>query len=304
MRKYVPFIVVFVIFVILFTCMLMNKNQDSSLAVIYTNYNIELQNSSFINIKMYVNSKNSFLTNKNQIVSSRIIDEEQNNVINLELERIIDTKGVLNYEKGFNEYVYSFKILFDIEDDFYMEIDNALLELTFSNYKKRLIRIGDLSMVKQTNIDDCLSITKVKPLICFNGSSNVLGGIIYKVRNNNTTQVSLKNISPLNINVSIGSGVKVLSHDDYQSFSDIVGYDYIEETKNTSDFTINLNHQEEKYIFVPLIYDKATMINSFPILIEYEMEGKIYDYYYGKYLYYELGNSTITSSDINVYDFK
>lgn len=289
MRKIAPFLSVGLILIAFAIAIMTSINKAKEMIIsCFKNYNVSsyvFETDNF-NISLYCNDKDSYFLDEKQIVNTYLSDENENNTLTLTINSISKTTEYINYEKKkYNMYLFNFSIPTNFSDEFYWRIENAFLNVTFLNQKTFKILIGNFNYNKYNkNFNKDLSISLVKPLV-FDEEMSYLGGVIYKVNNNSSSNLYIKKIEILNCGVVPGDDVKITQLIDTINFNDASGYDhkYVKEQKNE----LNILIRKEEVIFLPLYYEKIFSLQNFPIKIIYEKDAKQYSYIFENYSYYK-----------------
>ncbi len=291
MRKIAPLLSVGLILIAFVIAIMISINKGKEMVIsCFKNYNVSsyvFENDDF-DVLLYCNNDESYFVDEKQIVNAYLSDEKENNTLTLKINAISKTMEYINYENDkYNMFLFNFSIPTNFSDEYYWYLENAFLNIDFLNQKKFKILIGNFSYNKYNkNINHDLSISLIKPLI-FDEEMSYLGGVIYKVNNNSSSDFNVKKIEILNCGVIPGDDVKITQLSDTINFNDVSGYEHEYVKAQKDELNILIRKGREEAIFLPLYYDKLFSLQNFPIKITYEKDGKQYSYIFENYSYYK-----------------
>ena len=304
MRKIIPFICIGVIVIIFSIAIIFfTKEIDTKVLTYFKNYNVSslIGDDDYINVSIYINNKKSYFIDKDQITTSYLLSKSENDSIKLELKDVVKSNESIKINnEEYYLYLFKFKLLINIEDNYNFELEEAYLNLCYQNNKNYKLNIGQFTFNKYKKHDSSISISLVKPLT-FEDTNSYLGGVVYGIQNNLNKSITIKQIDILNVNVSCGDNIKEVSNYDSIDFEDVSGYNHSYVNMNNKDINITINANENKKIIVPLYYVELFILNKFPLKITYLYNGNTYEYIYGIYNYYNPIKEVVSDDNYMIY---
>lgn len=250
-------------------------------------YNMVLvSDDEYLEIPIFISNKNSFFTEKENIESIIISNNDESLKFNLDSISECSEKIHLK-DKWFFKYIYKLKPIIDKTVDFTLEIINAKLEIDFKRGTNASISIGSLSIYAYNNTSDVIAISKLKGLVN-EVDANTLVGILIGIKNTSNKDLKIKNIYPLDANI-IASYNEIIELNDFnqkESISKIVGYDYkLYENIYNDDLDVGLN--DEIKLFIPLKYMDKLIVNKVGFLLEFEYDMQIQYFLIDDFLFFD-----------------
>lgn len=307
MRKIIPYIII-CCFCIVFTVVLfvsLNKKTNGKFFVYEKNYNIVYDNDvKKLNISIFVNDKKSYLVDKQQVKNCYIIDKDNSSVIDVSLMNITFNNNEVEYEdNNYFEYLFTFNINFNTEEDTEWYFNQAILQLNYNGNIMYDILIGQFSFVKVMNKNDDVVISYIKPIISEVETNSYLSGLILGIRKNDTNNIILNNIQIMNTNIGAGELISISKEKPLENtFEDIFQYDFINTNKGNGNINYNIIDDKIIYVKIPIYYEYLYLATSFPIKINYSLKNKELDYYLYDYTFYEPTNEIINKKNIHFYN--
>lgn len=306
MRKYIPYIVLIVFFVITMVFLLIpTKSKDEKIIYFKKNYNITslVNNNDYLNIEVLINNSKSYFVDKSQIVHSYLIDKQLTSIIDLQIVDIIEDSELVDYnDEIYNRYTFVFKILFKTDTHLEWYIKNAVLMLGYNENKNYELNIGNISLIKLEKNNNIITISHVKPLIANINKNNYLAGIIVGIRSTNEEQLLLKDIRILNEGICVGDNiVELINVPEGNNFEDIVGYEFINQEAGNGIINNDID-TNVTYFLIPLYYEELTVTNYFPIEFNIIKNSEIIKFYFSGFKYFEISNLIVEQKDVIVQD--
>ena len=225
-----------------------------------------------IEIPIFISMEDSYIINKDNVISSKIKNDQDSIAFNI--NRIVDTEEkALIKNKRFHKYILILNPVLKLEDDFTLEIDNAILEINYSQGINININIGSFSYYYYSTSGNDLSISKLKGLVN-TYTDKLLVGVQIGLKSNTDDVIKITNIKALDTNVILAKSSIVLNKDFTQGakIDDFLGYTY-DPYGDFEDRDFNIILDKEYNLFIPLKYKKDILLNKLGFLIEYEING-------------------------------
>lgn len=242
-------------------------------------------------IPIYININSSFISKKENIKKSFIVDEDENNVIKIDLTELERTSHTANID---DENYYCYLYSFDIDKTDNIVINDAYLRLD-SNETIIKMSIGSITINKTSTFDNSnnlISITNLKGIINTldnektKGSKREVVGIALGLKNNYNESIEIKSITPLDCNYNPAfSEIIYLESlpNSNERINNILGYeyDYYHYNQNTSEEKVVISGKERINLLLPLKKIGPYSSNCFGLLVEFvnnrtKEEYKIY----------------------------
>lgn len=249
---------------------------------------VSLSNEEKIDIGIFIDHKNSFITNIENISSCYIGDDD--NILNLKIENIIQSNQITKLK---NKDFYLFNFLFSpkliLESDFSFEVFNASLIINYTQGEDIKIRIGSFSYYYfSNNNNEHLSINKLKGLV--NEIENqTLVGVGLGLKNNSSSSLVIKQIIPLDVNLEISyENIKDnITFNNNDLIEEVLGYNYNIYNNNIDFSEINKVINNEVYLFLPLKYKNKLIVNNLGLLVIYELNEEEYKLYIDDFVFFK-----------------
>lgn len=257
-------------------------------------YNMVLVNEDeSLEIPLFISNTNSYFTEKANIES--IIISNNDETLKFNLESINENKEkILLKDKWFFKYVYKLKPIIDKTVDITLEMKNAKLEISFKRGTNSSIAIGSLCIYSFNNTSENLSIIKLKGLVNdFDG--NKLVGVLMGLKNNTKEDLIIKNIYPLDININ-ASYAEIIELNDFnqkENISYILGYNY-KLYENIENDNLEISLSDEIKLFIPIKYKDRITVNKVGFLIEYVMNNELHYYIIDDFLFFDSNDYLIS----------
>ncbi|MDD3171650.1 MAG: hypothetical protein PHO86_04945 [Bacilli bacterium] len=258
-----------------------------------------------LDINVLINSKETKATNYNKFTNAYVTDRSRNNEILLSLIEIKETdESYFIDDEEFYLYVFSFRIPLRTNEEFSLEIGDAILRINYSSIQVSL-EIGSFSYYKVPYYGDnlgYLAISKLKPLVNEVNKEKMLLAIEIGFYNNTNKEITIKRIVPLELNILFSlEEVVELDKEIFpnENLQGILGYSYQHITNSYLNDETNIvlepgiNHN---FLF-PLKYFGEYSVNKTGFLIEYEVDNQSFVFYNDDFLFY---SQTYRLSDLKI----
>ena len=307
MRKYLPYICLIIIFIVVLISILFNKSKGvEQFIYYYDSYNLTstINDDDYLNINIYVNSKTSYFIDKSQLSDCYLKNEE--NIIDLELISIHNANEVVKYkEEDYYNFIFKFKLKFDTTTNLTWHMKKTTLHMRYNNSKEYNLDIGDLTINKIINNKELISLTNIKPLTSIIKNNTYLTGVVIGIRNVTKNNLKINKISLLDANVSVGNQVYILNElPESNSFDSVADFDYLSVSKGIEEVNINLKN-ETIFIFIPIYYNKLTLKTKFPI--EFTLNTTDFNqekYILFNYTFFEPSNYIVDENELIICEIK
>jgi len=268
-------------------------------------YVSKYQENEEIIINVYINQLDSYITQGENIESSYITDNNNEDHIILNLKKVNNCQEKISLNKDeFHLFQYIFDIEFLTDSDFSLEIDNAYLCLEYAQDDFIKIGIGSFSFYKVEGFgSEDLSIARLKGVVNTVNNVKTLVGIAINFKNNNTIDLTITNIIPLVLKVETSNNdVKKLNSFNYNSgdtIKSILGYEFNPYQSNSSDIDLNLqiNDLEDDYYIFPLKHQNIYPVNKVGFIVEYEIDNIKKKMYFDDFTFFT--SSKYSKNEIN-----
>lgn len=264
---------------------------------------VQLDKSEQFEIPLLINIENSYVVDEKNIESICINNNLE--LVKLDLVKIIFQNEKINLNnKWFYKYSFILKPNLELNNDFSIEINDANLEISFKKGESIKIGIGSFSYYYFNSYKNDLSLSKLKGLVN-DLKGKTLVGVLIGLKNNKNSNVVIKNIIPLDLNINISSDEITYLHDFNQGedISDILGYKYnLYEKHLNSEVTIEVN--DEVNLFIPLKYQEKTIVNKLGFLIEYEIGNKRYYMCIDDFIFFDSNDYIKYSNNFIIYKYE
>lgn len=238
-------------------------------------YNIvQLSDEETIEIPLYINYLDSYLVKKENLANANINNNEDSLSFTLEDITAIDDVTYLKNKK-FYKYIFKLKPNINLDTDFTLEMENSYLELNYEQGVNVKIGIGSFCYYYYKTEASALAVKQLKGLIN-TYEDKTLVGVLIGLKNSSSTEIKIKKIIPLDLNVNASLDEIVLNKEFNQGveIDDLLGYQYNPLGSGTTE-DIEIVVKDETSLFIPLKYIKNVLLNKIGFLIEYEENGVI-----------------------------
>ena len=260
--------------------LLINKYKSFRILSIKKEYSVvSSKESKDIEIPLYFEKNNSFLTKKKTIKSSYI--ENGDNRFSVEVKSI-DEGMKIKYE-NVQYYEFIFVVSFKSYDDFNEPIflENAMFTINYQNGDSMSYQIGNMEIYFNSKEDKTnIYLMNSEAVINTVESKDVIVGLNISLRNDNDDTIKINKIRTLN---------KFYEYD-YQNYLNeklsykeeltkkyTSSYSYSTNSIRNDDLNLEIKSRETYALFIPLKYlNGIRYVESLPIFIEYSIKGVKY----------------------------
>ncbi len=257
--------------------------------------------SSNLELTVAYDEKESMYTYKSNSISATIYNNNYSMAFGIEDISYVSRMR----DSGKNYYVYKYT-LSPMTSGSNMLIENAKVKFIFKNLKEIDIEIGEVSIVKDSNLQSN-EIEIVSKLGTVSAADNVvqMNGIILGLRNKANNKITLTGVKIESEQVCI---LNDLAKQHVNTDNNIVNIEDFGITSQdilssscSSSAEISINPNEVVYYFFPIKYNSNIIINSFPVQVSYNMLGlnKTYLDYDWKYFDLEFADASLLSGFAN-----
>lgn len=256
-----------------FAIVMFTKYSSFKILSIRKEYSVVSQESNKdIEIPLYFEKKNSFLTKEKSIKSVYIEDDTQSYLMTL---NSIKQKGRIEYERT-KYYGFFFNLSFDQYDHFedVVFIKDGKLKFKYQNGEEMSFRIGNIELYLNTKEDNSnIQLMALESVFNTVDDKETIVGLNISLRNDNNVPIKIESIKTLNkyyeldyLNYeTVTLDYKANLKDRYNDYS----YKAIS-INETSKMDITINSNESMSIFIPLKYlNGIRSINTLGLFITY-----------------------------------
>lgn len=304
MLKKILFIIGFIILflAVYFFFMKPKKINLTTVKKSYSNVSLFEENDSY-NIQIYINQKNSYITDKDKISSIYISDKEEDNQIKMDLLNLIYVGKSKIDEKTYYIYNYNIKPLLINHDD--IEIDNAYLIINYHNFKNVKIHIGSFSSYKVENFNKSdLGISRLKGIVNTINNKKTLVGLALELNNESSKNIDIIGIRFFDPNIKVGDYKlsdfsMILSN---SNLSDHLGYQY--NINNTFNNEIDFKLNEKDTLLISLMYENHYKIADLGFQIIYKIDQEEFVYNYDKFHFFTDYENIVFIDELTFYTYE
>lgn len=236
-----------------------------------------------ISFPLYISSKDSFLTDKDNIESCYIYDDNNEISVSLYQIRFVDEYRKIN-QSNYNLFMLDIGFNDITVDE--ITFSDASLRLNYQNQEIIELKVGNLNL-RFSDIDQNLNIDLYRAYTTVKSYENVeyISGIVLGLNALNDEDIIITNISIGSDRISPDlKNIKALTTqvDIKDDVSDILGYEYNQFSDLLSaEYTLTDN-----LMYIPFLYtEKVFLLNRFPIYIEYKINDNYYEYIIDDFMY-------------------
>jgi hypothetical protein len=293
-----------VIVVIFITIFFINRNpRDIKLTLVKESFNLlsKKNQTDQISISLYVNQKDTYITNLQTISKTYISDEEKNNILLVNVQKV-NYQGETKIEQDVY-FVYQFDI--NLQYQFELEIPKAYLILNYFNSKVIEVEIGSFCLYKTEVFgSNDLSVNNLKGVVNQIAGKKTLVGIVVGLKNNTNESITITNLTPLDVNL-ISQDYKNISNENIvsnQQIDSILGYDYRHDDKPKQEIEFEVVNQAV-YLF-SLSYLKYYEITNFGLKIDYLINSEQKTLYFDDFIFFNNYERIAYTSELTFYIFE
>lgn len=316
MRKYlvfIPIVIILLIAVIISIALHVDTFEVMTIPHSYS-YVSTYSDDDQMDILVYVSSKNSYITKKENVKNAYVKSSNEQDVLKVDLIDILDQDSQMKvYGHIFYLYKFSFDLSFKTSTEYELAINDAVLMMDYGN-KEINLQLGSFYYYKIPYYGDesnNLIVTSLKPVLGYLGDNKTICGIRVGIRNNSSDAITIKGIKLLDPNIYASlDEIKVIDTEigGLETMSSILGYNYEIRSKEVNEGVIDLtiNKKTEIEVIIPVKYLDDYPINSLGFIISYQEKNSsdIIKYYYDDFVFFNSMKETYDESKvvINTYE--
>lgn len=271
-----------VLFLALFTTsiLLLNKYKSFRILSIKKEYNVvSTKESTDIEIPIYFEKNNSFLTKKKTIKSS-FIENETNRFL---VDTVSIDEGMKIKYENVTYYEFIFVVSFKSYDDFNepLFLEGATYTINYQNGETMSYEIGNVEIYFNTAQDKTnVQLMSSQAVVNEVEGKEVIVGLNISLRNDNFDAIKITKIKTLNKFYEYDytnylTGKLSYKEDLLQRYSN--SYSYTTHSLSSDELNLEIKSKETCALFVPLKYfNGVRYVDNLPIFIEYTIRGVKY----------------------------
>ncbi len=254
-----------------------------------------------LELSIAYDEKDSMYTYKSNAISATIYNDNYSKAF--EITDISYVSRIKNDRK--NYYIYRY-ILSPVTSGSNMLIEKAKVKLIYKNLKEIDLEIGEVSIVKDSNLQSNeLEIVSKLGTVSNDGNELQMNGLVLGFRNKSTNSITVNSINIQSEQVCILNSLATQYVNTDNNIINIEDFGITSQTITSSSCSseteISIQPDGIIYYFFPLKYNSDILITSFPVLVSYTALGleKTYLDYDWKYFDLELADANSISRFIN-----
>lgn len=283
--------VVICLFIVVIVFIWYFNNQMVKVTTVKESYNMLVNGKApHLDINLYVNQKDSYITNLDKISSCYIHSYHNEEVYQVSISDI----SIINQTsiKKENYYVYNYGVNFKVNIEEDLIIKEAYLSLNYNNSKSLDIMIGSISIYQGDVLKDSdVSLSCMKAITSKVNNQIAIEAIIVKL--SASKEVTIKNIECLDCNI-VTRKMMECNYDNTNNLADISNLSSC--NSYTFDGTMELA--------IKIDYLYKYEINSFPLKIEYMVDGKEECLFIDNFTFFINNERSVKISDLTIYEFE
>ncbi|MCB9498657.1 MAG: hypothetical protein H6687_02075 [Bacillales bacterium] len=261
-----------------FSILIYKKYDQVEIISLKREYNCVLSDTETLSIPLYFSKNNSFLTNKKQIESISIINNDNGFISYLEDLKEGDKLTYKNQKYYEFIFILSFKSYEDFSDPVY--IKDAKIKITYKNGVIENFLIGNANILFNSNISDNndFSVLKLSAVTNTIDEMETIVGINLALLNNTENDIVLQRISTKNVLYEFDyNNYLERCIDQKTKLTEIYdNYSYKAISINDERISLIIEPSKSGSLFIPLLYfSEVKYIDKLPIYIEYSLNGEI-----------------------------
>ena len=289
-KKYKIVIVVTCAILLIIICIILllkqNPNKCEFITLSNDYYVVNSNNDNAINIPIYVSELETEFMKKQNIEMMYITTNKDEDIYQVKADYLTFRKEAI-YE-GNTYYQYDVKIYFLFVTDELLKIDDAYLEIYYPNNIIIKLKIGSI-IIYNYSLNDGLGYSNLKGLVNSYQNTTMLTGVLIKL--NNVNNYRINNIQCINNYAKIDS--KYTKKVEYLSDENTPLHSFIDDQFNIigcNETPLSIDMKKEEYLFIVLNYDSYISSPCIGFIIEYEVDGKIYEKVISPFKFYKESN--------------
>ena len=274
--------------------LLLNKYKSFRILSIKKEYNVvSTKETTDIEIPIYFEKNNSFLTKKKTIKSSYIENDSNRFMVDI---KSVDEGIKIKYESVLY-YEFVFIVSFSSYDDFSepLFLEDACFTINYQNGEKMSYEIGNVEIYLNTTEDKTnIQLMSSEAVVNNVEGKDVIVGLNISLRNDNNDSIKINKIKTLN---------KFYEYDYINYLKDKLSYkqnllekydnsySYTTQSLSSDDLNLEIKSKETCALFVPLRYlNGVRYVDNLPIFIEYTIKGVKYVKVIDSFTYMSMSN--------------
>ncbi|MBO4623177.1 MAG: hypothetical protein J5691_04740 [Bacilli bacterium] len=268
------------------------NNQSIKVTTVKESYSMLVSdtNKPKLNVNLYVNQKDSYITDINKISSCFITSYQKQDKYQMNVNSI-DIINQTSIKKE-NYYVYNLSLTFkiDINDD--VIINEAYLVLNYNNSKSLDIMIGSISIYKgEVNNDLEISLSCMKAITSKTNNQVAIEAVVLRL--NSKCNIEVNNIECLDCNLVTRKMMNCV-YDQTNTLADL------NNLNSSNSFSFNGSYE----IVIKIDYLYKYEINNFPLRISYTVDGINKYMYIDNFTFFINNERSVKISDLTIYEFE
>jgi hypothetical protein len=238
-------------------------------------------------VSVFIDSDESFLTDRESITSARIVSEMTELSVDIEkIEKVDD--NLLFEEKLYNLYVFSLEFSDVSLNDIDLEFLNSELEVSYVNGDEIEFYLGNIWLsFKNIEVNNHFDISHMYAITDYVTDERVITALVLKFDKYVDQTITISDINSMNkvFGLDLENSYKSLDRINTPlEVNEILGsFDYF---GDKSEGLINI--EEGYYFIIPFrYYQKAEKLFRFPLEIHYQYQGDEYSFLIDDYLFFD-----------------
>jgi phage anti-repressor protein len=272
------------------------------------NYSRLLTDEENIDIPLFLNEQDTFLTKHTNITSAFLITENYQIRVNITDIRNTDSQ-IIYKDEIYNQYYLQIDFIDIGLIDTYVNLEDAILNINYLNEESLDIEVGNLSLMFQEIItNNHLELMHLFGIVNPDESgTNYLRALGIKLEN-----LSNQSVEIIDISINLDNIYCDLSYSEYidkpplpnEDLNTIINDYNPLEVQEDIDFTLLLN--SNAYLIIPIKYSNSMEpINRFPIIITYKFNSQEFQYIIDDFLFFDQNLSLEPEDDrIQKYEYR
>jgi hypothetical protein len=238
-------------------------------------------------VSVFIDSDESFLTDRESITSARIVSEMTELSVDIEkIEKVDD--NLLFEEKLYNLYVFSLEFSDVSLNDIDLEFLNSELEVSYVNGDEIEFYLGNIWLsFKNIEVNNHFDISHMYAITDYVTDERVITALVLKFDKYVDQTITISDINSMNkvFGLDLENSYKSLDRINTPlEVNEILGsFDYF---GDKSEGLINI--EEGYYFIIPFrYYQTAEKLFRFPLEIHYQYQGDEYSFLIDDYLFFD-----------------
>ena len=240
-----------------------------------------------LDVSVFIDNDESFLTDRESITSARIISEMTELSVNVRHIEKVD-EGLLFDEKLYSLYTFSLEFSDVSLSDIDLEFLNSELEISYQNGDTIVLYLGNVWLsFKDIEVNNHFDISHMYAITDYLDDERVITALVIRFDKYADQNIVISDIDAKNqvFGLDLGKNFKSLDRFNTASeLSEVLGsYDYLD--KKTQGI---INIEEGYYYIIPFrYYETAEKLYRFPLEISYQYQGDEFKFLIDDYLFFD-----------------